>query len=240
MTAHRATAFLAAFNDIEQHLRSNLNAKNSDSFWWIVDRAREKHIIFGKQAEALKDFANLRNAISHGRYYESEPIAEPHAQVVEQISTLRDIVVSPPETLRVLRPQKVFTLTSSTSIMDAFSIIKDKDFSQIPIYDEGKFIALLTTNTIARWVAADFSDNQELNAADIADIVKYQEPGDRAIFLTRTVTVQQTMDRLSETDNQGHRPCAAVITEHGKVDERPLRLVAPADLPVLMDALEWE
>ena len=124
--------------------------------------------------------------------------------------------------------------------MDAFSIIKDKDFSQIPIYDEGKFIALLTTNTIARWVAADFSDNQELNAADIADIVKYQEPGDRAIFLTRTVTVQQTMDRLSETDNQGHRPCAAVITEHGKVDERPLRLVAPADLPVLMDALEWE
>lgn len=99
---------------------------------------------------------------------------------------------------------------------------------------------MLTTNTIARWVAADFSDNQELNAADIADIVKYQEPGDRAIFLARTVTVQQTMDRLSETDNQGHRPCAAVITEHGKVDEKPLRLVAPADLPVLMDALEWE
>ena len=136
--------------------------------------------------------------------------------MVEQISTLRDIVVSPPETLRVLRPQKVFTLTSSTSIMDAFSIIKDKNFSQIPIYDERKFVALLTTNTIARWVAADFSDNQELNAADIADIVKYQEPGDRAIFLARTVSVQEPMDCPSETDSLGNRPCAAVITEHGK------------------------
>ena len=240
MTAHRATAFLAAFNDIEQHLRSILSAKDSDSFWWIVDRARDKHIISGRQAEALKDFSNLRNAISHGRYYRSEPIAEPNAAVVEQISNLRDIVVSPPETLRILQPQKVFTLTSSTSIMDAFCTIRDKDFSQIPIYDEGKFIALLTTNTIARWVAADFSDNHELNAADIADIVQYQEPSDRAIFLARTVSVQETMDQLSETDNQGHRPYAAVITEHGKVNETPLRLVTPADLPVLFDALEWE
>lgn len=116
--------------------------------------------------------------------------------MVQQISTLRDIVVSLPETLRVLQPH--------------------------------------------RWVAADFSDKHKLDAADSADRAKYQEPSDRAIFLPRTVSVQQTMDRLSETDNQGHRPCAAVITEHGKVDERPLRLVAPADLPVLMDALEWE
>ena len=78
MTAHRATAFLAAFNDIEQHLRSALNAENSDSFWWIVDKARDKHVLSSKQAEALKDFSNLRNAIAHGRYYKSEPIAEPN------------------------------------------------------------------------------------------------------------------------------------------------------------------
>ena len=234
MTAHRATAFLAAFNDIEQHLRSTLKAENSDSFWWIVDKARDKHILSTKQAEALKDFSNLRNAISHGRYYKSEPIAEPHEAVVQQISALRDVVVSPPDTLHVLHPRKVFTLTSSTSIIEAFGVIKDKDFSQIPIYDEGTFTALLTTNTIARWVAADLSDNHVLDAADIADIVKYKEPSDRAIFLARTASVQETMDCLSETDSQGHRPCAAVITEHGKVNETPLRLVTPADLPALL------
>ncbi|MCG7444708.1 hypothetical protein [Corynebacterium sp. ACRPO] len=50
MTVHRATAFLTAFNDIEQHLRSALNAENSDSFWWIVDKARDKHMLSGKQA----------------------------------------------------------------------------------------------------------------------------------------------------------------------------------------------
>ena len=116
--------------------------------------------------------------------------------MVQQISTLRDIVVSPPETLRVLQPH--------------------------------------------RWVPADFSDKDKLDAADSADRAKYQEPSDRAIFLARTVSVQETMDHLSETDSQGHRPYAAVITEHGKVNETPLRLVTPADLPVLFDALEWE
>lgn len=116
--------------------------------------------------------------------------------MVQQVSTLRDIVVSPPETLRVLQPH--------------------------------------------RWVAADFSDKDKLDAADSADRAKYQGPSDRAIFLARTVSVQEPMDCPSEPDSLGHRPCAAVITEHDKVDERPLRLVAPADLPVLFDALEWE
>ena len=240
MTAHRATTFLAAFNDIEQHLRSTLNAKNSDSFWWLVDKARDKHFLSGKQAEALKDFSNLRNAIAHGRYFDSEPIAEPHEAVLRQMSALRDILLTPPDTLRILQPRPVFTLPSSTSILDAFNVIKDEDFSQIPIYDEGSYTALLTTNTIARWVAADFSDNHVLDAADIADIVKYKEPSDRAIFLARRVSVQETMDRLSEPDSQGHRPCAAIITEHGKPNEKPLRLVTPADLPALFDALEWE
>ena len=48
------------------------------------------------------------------------------------------------------------------------------------------------------------------------------------------------MECLSETDSESHRSCAAVITEHGKVNETPLRLVTPANLPALFDALEWE
>lgn len=91
-----------------------------------------------------------KELLSHARYYKSELIAQPHAAVVQQISTLRDIVVSPPETLRVLQPH--------------------------------------------RWVAADFSDKHKLDAADSADRAKYQEPSDRAIFLARTVSVQEPMD----------------------------------------------
>src|SRR5690625_7423017 len=66
----RAIPFLAAFNDIETHLRIALDAKRSDSFWWMVDRAVDKHLLSRQQGEVLKDYGNLRNAISHGRYHE--------------------------------------------------------------------------------------------------------------------------------------------------------------------------
>src|SRR5699024_11430787 len=92
----RALAFLAAINAIETHLRITLDAKRSDSFWWMVDRAVDKHLLSRRQGEVIKDYGNLRNAISHGRYHDGEPIAEPHPVVVEDIEMLRGILMDPP------------------------------------------------------------------------------------------------------------------------------------------------
>ena len=43
--SNRAVPFLAAFNDIESFLRTELNAKKSDSFNWMVSKAEKNHCL---------------------------------------------------------------------------------------------------------------------------------------------------------------------------------------------------
>lgn len=132
----RAIPFLAAFNDIETHLRIALDAKRSDSFWWMVDRAVDKHLLSRQQGEVLKDYGNLRNAISHGRYHEGEPIAEPHPAVIEDIEMLRGILMDPPRALSILESTDVVTLTPASEVSKALRVIRLQGFAQIPIYED--------------------------------------------------------------------------------------------------------
>lgn len=237
---HTSAAFFAAFNDIEQHLRSRLNAKNSDSFWWMADRAVERHILSGKQAETLKDYSNLRNAIAHGRYYDGDPIAEPHPRVVESIEGLRDLLINPPTAFTILGGQDVAVLAPDAPISQALSLIAQHDFSQIPIYENGSFLQLLTTNVITRWVAADLEDNNQLDAVTVREVLAFGEPADRAVFLDRRAIAQEAIDALTNPAKDGTHAFAAVMTEHGKKNQTPIRIITPSDLSELIDAVEWE
>src|SRR5690625_4049806 len=192
----RAIAFLAAFNAIETHLRITLDAKRSDSFWWMVDRAVDKHLLSRKQGEVLKDYGNLRNAISHGRYHDGEPIAEPHPVVVEDIEMLRGILMDPPRALSILESTDVVTLTPASEVSKALRVIRLQGFAQIPIYEDNKFIQLLTNNTISRCVATDLADNNVLDARTIGDVLEMVKKIDDAVFLSRDITAQEAVDAL--------------------------------------------
>ena len=65
---HRAFLFLAAFNEIEEFLRRALDAHHHTSFSTMVRQAERDEIITADQADDLLELADLRNAISHGRY----------------------------------------------------------------------------------------------------------------------------------------------------------------------------
>ena len=237
----RAIPFLAAFNDIETHLRITLEAKRSDSFWWMVDRAVDKHLLSRRQGEDLKDYGNLRNAISHGRYNDGEPIAEPHAVVVKNIELLRGLLVDPPLAISILDTAEVIRLTPESSIEDALQVVREEGFAQIPIYDEqGKFVQLLTTNTISRWVAIDLADNKALDARTIADVLKIVNKIDTAVFLARDTTAQEAVDELTTPDKNGRVPYAAIVTETGDKHQKPLRIITASDLAVLIDSLSLE
>ncbi len=225
MSENPVARFFAAFNDIEQFLRQAIGAKNSDSFWWIVDRAHDKHLLSKRQAEQLKDISNLRNAIAHGRYYEDQPIATPHPQVVDQLEDLQRLLTDPPTALSLLSQGEVTTLSPDADILAALALINETGYSQIPVYDSGTFTALLTTNAIARWVAADLSDDGVIGAASVSAALDM---------------AQEVIDVLTEPAADGTHPSAVLLTEHGKPTQRPVGIATPADLAVLVSAVEWE
>ena len=161
---NRAVPFLAAFNAIEGFLRDALGAKKSDSFAWMARLAAKRGVLTHDQAETLQEYAELRNAISHGEY------------------------------------------------------------------------GLLTTNAIARWVAAELDADRTLPAASVAEVLEHSGKLDEPVFLPRTVTAAMAMEALSTPLPSGAVPRLAIVTEHGKPTEKPISVLGATDIPALSQA----
>lgn len=235
---HRATAFLAAFNAIEQRLRSELRGKDSDGATWLIREGGRRHLLSPADADDLHDYAQLRNAISHGEYTRDlRPIAEPLPETVAHIEAIRDRLLDPPTALGVLGSQQVRTVAPADDIHLALGIIRDTDISQLPVYDGRRYVGLLTTNTIARWVASDLGDNDRLDARTVNEVLEFAESRDTAVFLPRNAYAQTTLDALTVPGPAGRLPMLAILTEHGKDSEAPIRVVGLSDLRALIAAV---
>lgn len=232
-----ATNFLAAFNDIEAHLRRDLKARPSDGFKWMVNLSHRKHRLSDAQRSALMAFSDLRNAISHGEYRDGRPIADPLPKTVDDIERLARNIIDPPTVLGVLPQRRPVTVTPEDSIEDVFRVLAESTYSQFPVYeggvDDGTCTALLTTDAIALWVAHDYGDDGRLEAKTVADVLEWAGSRDEPYFMPRTTTVQDAVTALTIPGDDGLVPRALILTEHGRPHQKPLRVVGGADLPAL-------
>ena len=67
----------------------------------------------------------------------------------------------------------------------------------------------------------------------VADVLEWAGSRDMPYFMPRTVTVQDAVTALTIPGDDGLVPRALIITEHGRPDQKPLRVVGGADLPTL-------
>lgn len=234
----RAIQFLAAFNDVEAFLRETLGAKKSDSFRWMVTQAAKQGILSRDQADDLKEYAELRNAISHSEYRDFRPIAEPLQETVDDIQALRDSLLQPTLALQVIgQDGKVVTFAPKDLIQDALRAIRETGHTQFPIYDAGTCVGLLTTNAIARWVAAGLAHTDTIAPTTIEAALELSGRHDRAVFLPRTATAASAVDALSTPFESGALPRLAIITENGRPDQRPIAVLGATDIPALTEAM---
>ena len=161
---HRAFPFLAAFNEIEEYLRRALDAHHHTSFSTMVRQAERDEIITADQADDLLELADLRNAISHGRYgRQNQPIAEPNPDTVLTITKIRDELLQPVSALQLVRAGRVTIYRPNATIGELVAASHGK----YPVYSEGKFVALLTNGDIVAWLAARRPQNGRQMTIDL-------------------------------------------------------------------------
>ncbi|MEU1745799.1 CBS domain-containing protein [Micromonospora arida] len=230
--------FLAAFNDIEKHIRGHLKADERTSFTQLAREYAEKKRLPSQHKSALVAFASLRNAISHGTYYGGRPIAEPVEAIVQEIERLRQLMLEPPRALHVLPHGEVHTVRPGDPVGTALDLVRTLGFSQLPVYDSDGYAGVLTTNAIARWLADQLTRNTGIAEEEpVSHVLRFAEPGENAVLVPRAITVVEAIERLSSGRQAGQLSTALIITENGRRTDKPLRLVAPYDLPLLTAAL---
>jgi hypothetical protein len=181
-----------------------------------------------KHLYELIDYANLRNAIVHGRGTSIEIIAEPTEDTLKRFQILVQELTNPPAAVpRFQRPVQCFS--PQDSLTDVLSYMNVNDFSQVVVSDG--HLSLVTTEGIAAWVADHVADGiVEIAGVALDTILKCEPPGTCA-FARRSASIMDIYDEFSRALSGG-RPhlYAVLITETGSSKDKPIGFVTPWDL----------
>ena len=229
----RAEAFLDAFGEIERTLRREVGGSSSATFSELLIDGRKRLPAVRQYEVDLREYAELRNAIVHQRT-DGHAIAEPYVEVVRHIELVRDRLVRPPGLLP-LAAQPVVTCEPSDAVGYAALQMRSGNFSQVPVYDDGRFLQLLTAEIIARWMALALSDNDGLlEDVPVAEVLPRAETTDNVTFLGRGATAFDALHAFDEFFRRGHFLNAILLTEVGSPNQTPLGIVAIADIPKIL------
>lgn len=230
-----ARRFLDAHADIEAELVRQqgdqiINGKRA-TFWQRIDSSDE---LIPKHKEALKLFGNLRNAISHSRYLDGAPVADPRIDTVEEIERIRDLVLKPPRLKDALKAHGKPRIFSPGDDIKAFlRIVTDNDFSQAPVELQKGHYELITTNAVARWFAHNLNNlGGVVDSAPISHVLSYAENGDRLRKVGHDTTTVKAINIFSGQASSSEEPPAALLVMD-LPGQPPQRLSVRADLALL-------
>ena len=237
-----AGEFLEAFVRVEKLLRSWLDPGSSMSFPTLVDAAARARPAVRRYGDDLKEFAQLRNAIVH-EPGGGHPIADPYPETVETLVRIVELLERPPRLVTVAGRGagpggRVEICHPDEPVGVAARRMHAGDFSQLPVYEGGRLIALLTAAAITRWLGARLeTGGGHVDEAPIREVLDMgADPGDLVVLGT-DATAFDALALFEEYTAQGRRLDAIVITDGGRSDRPPAGIVTVYDIPRLHRAL---
>jgi len=227
-----ADKFLDCFNEIEQWLKSKCEMREVP-FVSMINELKFKSPIVRRFFDDLYQFASLRNAIVHTRRLD-KVIAEPHKETVELISKIKNELLNPPR----VRTCQVLTVKNGDDLNTLLTIINEKNFSQVPIVDENDHvIEILTTNTIARWLAANvINDLISLRDTRVNDLQQSIEFQNNYRFVSQSSNLYEAANLYqSHANENGHNLDAVFITNSGNQNQKLIGIVCIEDIALFFN-----
>ncbi|KGR89753.1 hypothetical protein CD30_15500 [Ureibacillus massiliensis 4400831 = CIP 108448 = CCUG 49529] len=231
MTVKNSDRFLIAYNRITYTLRDMIGTKEHVPFYRLIEQAKKKSVLVRKYEDDLRTFGDLRNAIVHHRTSAEFVIAEPHLKVVHKIEHI-DHVLTKPKLVGQAFHKKVLTLQTTDSIKYLLQVIRQKKFTQFPVYAKEEFKGLVTTVGITNWLASTIEAEQHIpnKRWSLNDILHHEKNRVNYKFVSRYMTIYDAEEMFKQGVERGKRYEALLITEHGKPYQKLIGMVTPIDI----------
>ncbi|WP_226034815.1 CBS domain-containing protein [Aquibacillus saliphilus] len=222
--------FEAAYNRIHNKLIDLVfSSRRHVPYGEVLHQAKKLHNVVKYNYDILRQFGHLRNALVHRKIKNDFYIAEPHKEIVEEIETICELLYKPPMALSVAS-QPVTTYLTITPLKEILNKIKEKGFSQFPIYDDSGFQGLLTEGGIANWIACNLINNTiSFEKVSALDVLK-NEKKHNVRFLHRESTIYDLEGTFEASFDENLKLEAIIITETGSIKQKPIGIVTSWDL----------
>ena len=111
-------------------------------------------------------------------------------------------------------------------------------FSQVPVYDDGRFLGLLTAETITRWLGANLSNGIGLvEEVSVGEVLGFTEDPDHWKLVSRRRPVLEVLEMFEASATSGKSLDAVIMTKTGDRTEAPVGILTAFDIPELYSAL---
>lgn len=229
--------FLTAFNSIEDFLRRQTRSDNRVSFYALIAAAEKTHPGVRRNANDLRAYGDLRNAVAH-RYDIERPLATPNGEAVDVFEKICEQILKPPVVGSFFN-SAVTTASWDDRIGPVVQQMYEGDFSQVPVQREGKLVALLTAETVARWLAGRFQRESEiiLESEPVSNVLEFTEPTTVFEIISRNTPVVDAIASFEDHYKSGKSLDAIIITHNGRNVETPTGIVTISDMPKLHGSL---
>ncbi len=236
-----AEIFLDVYTDIEKYLRKISGADNTKSFTSIVSELSKNNRLINYYSLALKDFADLRNAIIHSPKYSGKPIADPREDVIREINDVAQKIMNPVLVDNLGFIHDVFTTTIDVPISDVLKVMVKDDYSQAPILDNGKIIGLLTKEGIATWLGQLAINDDTIictKETTVGKLIPHINTTDNFKLISRKTNIVQARDYFIEALGRPIPLETLLITENGRDSEGLIGIITRSeDLGVIIKSL---
>lgn len=227
----RVERFESAYNRIDRGLGELINEqadKRKHAFASKVRIVSQRYRRIAKYSDFLLEIGELRNAVVHNRTGDDLFLAVPSESTVVELERIEQQLFSP-ERVEKRHLRNVITLRPEQTLAEAFELIRNDGYSRYPVYDDHRFVGLVTANGFTRWIASQLSGSKievDASKARIADIIARDHRRDRVTFVDRKAFV----DDVEQLFARRHELEAVIITEHGRENEKPIGMICPADM----------
>lgn len=239
MSTELSERYLNAFCRLEDELRRISGAGGHESFSFLVDHVSRSNSAFSHFRDDLKEFAELRNAIVHKRIG-GKPIAEPHPEVVARIESIADKIIHA-EILEDHFCKNVATCSQQDSLKHVLDMLEKGQFNQVPVYNSNKLVGLITTDTIALWLADAFKNADFVNpGSKVRELLRFEASADDFAVLSGRSSVFDALEIFEAAYKRGKHLKAIIITQNGNQSEKPIGIITTMEIPQLYSLLNPE
>ncbi|MFH1943246.1 MAG: CBS domain-containing protein [bacterium] len=219
--------FEADYNAVDHFLRKSLRSDKRASFRHLVKEYSHQHPGW-RDADLLMTIAAVRNAIVHGKTEAYRYVAIPTPAIVEDLRACRERLTNPARAIPTFK-RKVETVSINDTLARVLKIIGKRDFSQFPVYEDQRFLGLLTENGITRWLALHVSTELslvELDEVFVREVLQNEEKRMNYCFVARHMRVDELRALFASSEMLE----AVLITANGKESEGLLGIATRWDI----------
>ncbi len=228
--------FLSLYQEIEEYFQRELDANHHMRFYAMVDQMKKRNAAVRRFEFDLREFSDLRNAITHGNMGTDEAIAEPHDKVVDRLRFIKDKVMEPPLITKIITHQ-VKTVDGEMKLSDALSLMNEHGYGQLPVYEGHRYKGIFNSEILMRWMRKNASRGVlEMNQVTLDEVIESdQTQSHQVIFKARRTSVYEIQETVERYTDKQYNLQAIIITENGLPTEKPLTIITSADLPLIFE-----